>query len=51
MTSRKVTPLLLTPKEVKKLLGRVPRGLTNCVVSDPKKRKLYRLGEVLKLCK
>lgn len=44
-------PVLLTPTQVKKVLGRVPRDLENMVQADPKGRKLYLRSEVLKRCK
>lgn len=47
MKQRKMTPLLLSPAEVRKLIGFVPRGLENMVVHDKRRRKLYRLREVL----
>ncbi len=44
-------PLLITPAQVKAILGRVPRSLENMVVADPKGRKLFLRSEVMKHAK
>lgn len=54
MLGRPQPPILMTEKEVRKLLGRLPRDLENMVLADPQhkpERKLFLRSEVMKRCK
>lgn len=51
MRKPKELPILLDERDVKRLLGRVPRSLRNCVMFDPKGRKLFSRKEVMELCR
>jgi hypothetical protein len=44
---RKTPPILIDEREVRTLLGRLPRTLVNRVLFDPAGRKLYSRSEAM----